>query len=68
MVTLIALNLGCPEIAEVSYIQGDVPMLVLDHFVWAHILHEEPDYSISMLYERGSKAIWLPNSMLELYS
>jgi hypothetical protein len=31
MVTQIALNLGCPEMAHVSYIHGDVPTLGLDH-------------------------------------
>jgi hypothetical protein len=40
MVTWIALNLGCLEMAHVSYIQGDVPTSVLDHFVHAHILRE----------------------------
>jgi hypothetical protein len=34
----------------------------------AHILLEEPDYSISILYEGGIKAIWLPNLALALYS
>jgi hypothetical protein len=66
MVTRIAMNLGCPEMANLAYIEGDVPILGLDHFVHAHILHEEPDYSISMMY--GCKAIWLPNSSLQLYS
>jgi hypothetical protein len=68
IVTQIALNLGCPEMAHVSYIERDVPILGLDHFVRAHILCEEPDYSISMLYEGGSKAIRLPNSVLALHS
>jgi hypothetical protein len=44
----------------------DVPVLGLDHFVHVHILREEPDYSISMLY--GCKAIRIPNPSLRLYS
>jgi hypothetical protein len=68
MVTWIALNLGCPEMAHVSYIKEDVPILGLTHFVHAHILREEPDLSISMLYEGGSKAIRLANPALALYS
>jgi hypothetical protein len=63
LVTRIAINLGY---SDLSYIQGDVPILCLDHFVHAHILHEEPDYSVSMLY--GHKAIQLPNPVLRLYS
>jgi hypothetical protein len=59
MVTRIAMNLGCPEMANLAYIEGDVPILGLDHFVHAHILREEPDYSVSMLY--GCKVIQLPN-------
>jgi hypothetical protein len=59
MVTRIATNLGCPEMANLAYIKGDVLVLGLDHFVHTHTLHEEPDHSLSMLY--GRKAIWLPN-------
>jgi hypothetical protein len=33
MVTRIAINLGCPEMANLAYIEGDVPNLGLDHFV-----------------------------------
>jgi hypothetical protein len=66
MVTRIAMNLGCPEMANLAYIEGVVPILGLDHFVHAHILHEEPDYFVSMLY--GHKAIRLPNPALQLYS
>jgi hypothetical protein len=55
MVTWIAINLGCTEMANLAYIEGDVPDLGLDHFVHAHILREEPDHSLSMLY--GHKAI-----------
>jgi hypothetical protein len=66
MVTQIAMNLGCPEMANLAYIEGDVPVLGLNHFVHAHVLHEEPDHSLSMLY--GRKAIRLPNSALRLYS
>jgi hypothetical protein len=67
IVTRIALNLGCSEMAHVSYIKRDVPTLGLDHFVHVHMLCEESDYSISMLYAGGSKALRLPDSMLALY-
>jgi hypothetical protein len=66
MVTQIAMNIGCPEMANLAYIEGDVTILGLDHFVHAHILREEPDYSVSMLY--GHKVIQLPNPTLRLYS
>jgi hypothetical protein len=55
MVTQIAINLGCPEMANLAYIEGGVPVLGLDHFSHVHILREEPDHSLSMLY--GGKAI-----------
>jgi hypothetical protein len=66
MVTRIAMNLGCSKMANLAYIEGDVPILGIDHFVHAHILCEEPDHSLSMLY--GRKAIRLPNPGLRLYS
>jgi hypothetical protein len=66
MVTRIAMNLGCPKMANLAYIEGDVPALGLDHFVHAHILREEPDHSLSILY--GRKAVRLPNPGLRLYS
>jgi hypothetical protein len=66
LVTRIALNLGGPKMANMVYIEGDVPVLGLDLFVHVHILHEEPDHSISMLYH--CKAIWLPNPALAVYS
>jgi hypothetical protein len=59
MVTRIAMNLGCLKMANRAYIEGDVPILGLDHFVYAHILREEPDHSLPMLY--GCKTIRLPN-------
>jgi hypothetical protein len=59
LVTRIATNFGYSDLA---YIEGDVPVLGLDHFVHAHILHEEPDYSVSMLY--GCKTIGLPKLTL----
>jgi hypothetical protein len=68
MVTRIALNLGCLEMAHLSYIKGDVPTLGPDHFVHAHILCEEMDYSISVLYAGGSKALRLHDLTLALYS
>jgi hypothetical protein len=66
MITRIAMNLGCLEMANLAYIEGDVPVFGLDHFVHMHISHEEPDHSLSMLY--GRKAIRLPNLGLRLYS
>jgi hypothetical protein len=66
MATRIAMNLGCPTMANFAYIEWYVPILGLDHFVHAHILCEEPDHSLSMLY--GRKVIWLPNPGLRLYS
>jgi hypothetical protein len=62
LVTRIAMNLGYSDLA---YIEGDVPILGLDNFVHTHILREEPNYFVSMLY--GRKAIRLPNSALQLY-
>jgi hypothetical protein len=59
MITRIAMNLVCPEMTNLTYIEGDVPVLGLDHFVHVHILREEPDHSLSLLY--GRKAIQLPN-------
>jgi hypothetical protein len=57
------MNLGYSDLA---YIERDVPVLGLDQFVHVHILHEEPDYSVSMLYSH--KANWLSNPALQLYS
>jgi hypothetical protein len=50
MVTQIAMNFGCSEMANLAYIEGDVPILGLDQFVQAHILRKELDHSLSMLY------------------
>jgi hypothetical protein len=66
MVTRIAMNLGCPEMSNLAYIEEDVPILGIDHFVHAHILCEKPNHSLSMLYD--CKAIRLPNPGLRLYS
>jgi hypothetical protein len=66
MVTRIAMNIGCPKLAHLAYIEGDVPILCLDQFIHVHILREEPNYSASMLY--GRKVIRLPNPALRLYS
>jgi hypothetical protein len=65
MVTQIAMNLGCLEMAILAYIEGDVPILGLDHFVHAHILRKEPIHFFSMLF--GRKAIRLPNLGIRLY-
>jgi hypothetical protein len=53
MVTRIAMNLGCPQMANLSYIERDVPILGLDHFIHAHILREEPDHSIYVVWSQG---------------
>jgi hypothetical protein len=66
MVTRITINLECPEMANLAYIEGGVPILGLDHFIHTHILRKEPDHSLSMLY--GRKAIRLPNPGLRLCS
>jgi hypothetical protein len=66
MVTRIAINLGCPKMTNLAYIEGVVPDLGLDHFVHTHILHEELVHSLPMMYSR--KAIQLPNPSLRLYS
>jgi hypothetical protein len=66
MFNWIAMNHGCLEMANLAYIEGDVPILGLDHFVHVHILREETDYSVSMLY--GRKVIRLSNPTLRLYS
>jgi hypothetical protein len=55
IVTQIARNLGCLEIANLADIDGDVPVLALDHFIHAHILCDQPDNSSSLL--SGRKAI-----------
>jgi hypothetical protein len=52
VVTRIAIHLGCLKMVNLTYIEGGVPDLGLDHFVHVHILHEEPDHSLSMLYCR----------------
>jgi hypothetical protein len=44
---------------KLAYIEGDVTVLGLNHFVDVHILREKPDHSLSMLYSR--KEIRLPN-------
>jgi hypothetical protein len=53
---------------NVAYIKGDVPIIGISHFVHAHVLHEEPDHSISMLYEGGNKVLRLPNQAYLLRS
>jgi hypothetical protein len=53
-------------VLEFSLHSGGCTVLGLDYFVHAHILSEEPDYFVSMLY--GHKAIWLHNPALRLYS
>jgi hypothetical protein len=68
LVTRIALNIGCPEMHKVDNIEGDLPIISISHFVHAHILREELDHSISMLYEGGNKVLLLPNQAYLLHS
>jgi hypothetical protein len=68
LVTHIDLNIGCSEMHKVAYIEGDVPILGLSHFVHAHVLCEGPNYSISMLYQGGNKVLRLPNQVYLLRS
>jgi hypothetical protein len=65
IVTRIAMNLGCPEMANLAYIEGDVPVLGLHHFVHVQIFREETNHSLSMLY--GHNVIRLPNPGHRLY-
>jgi hypothetical protein len=60
MVTRIVMNLGCPKMANLTYIEGDVPILGLDYFFHVHILCEEPDHSLSMLYDRKAIRLSIP--------
>jgi hypothetical protein len=59
LVTRIVINL---RYSDLAHIEGDVPVLGFNHFVHAHILREQPNYSVSMLY--GYKTIRLPNPAL----
>jgi hypothetical protein len=68
LVTRNAPNIRSPEMHNVAYIKGDVPILGLSHFVQAHVLHEEPDHSIYILYEGGNKVLQLPNQAYLLHS
>jgi hypothetical protein len=68
LVTRITLNIGCPEMRNMAYIEGEVHILGLSHFVHAHVLREEPDHSISLLYEGGNKVLRLPNQAYLLCS
>jgi hypothetical protein len=45
MVTRIAMNLGCSKMPNLAYIEGDVTILGLNHFVHAHIVLKELDCS-----------------------
>jgi hypothetical protein len=53
MVTQIVMSLGCPKMANLFYIEGDVPILGLEHFFHAHILREEPSHSLSIIARRS---------------
>jgi hypothetical protein len=60
------MSLGCLEMTNLTYINGDVTTLGIDYFVHMHILREKLDHSLSMLY--GRKAIQLSNPGLGMYS
>jgi hypothetical protein len=68
LVTHITLNIGCPKMHNVAYIEGEVPILGLSHFMHAHVLCEGSDHSISMLYEGGNKVRRVPNQAYLLCS
>jgi hypothetical protein len=68
LVTRIAINIECLKMHNMAYIEGDVPILSLSHFVHTHVLREEPDHSISMLYQGGNKVLQLPNQAYLLCS
>jgi hypothetical protein len=51
MVTQIAMNLGCLEMANLSYIEGDVPILALDPC--AHLARETQSFFIYAIWSRG---------------
>jgi hypothetical protein len=57
------MNLGCPKVANLA-LRGLYLILVFTIFVHEHMLREEPDHSLSMLY--GCKVIRLPNSGLPI--
>jgi hypothetical protein len=53
MVTRIAMNLGCLEIANLAYIEGDAPILGLDHFSRAHLTRGTRSFSIYVVWSHG---------------
>jgi hypothetical protein len=57
-----------PRDAQRGLYRGGVPILGLSHFVHAHVLREELDHSISLLYEGGNKVLQLPNQAYLLHS
>jgi hypothetical protein len=60
MVTRIAVNLVCLEMANLAYNEGDVPIPGLDHFVHAHIMCEDPIilYLCYMVARRSGYLTW----------
>jgi hypothetical protein len=66
MVTRIAMNLGCPKMANLAYIEGDVPDLGLDHFCSrAYLGRGTQSFFIYVVWSQGDQ---LPNPGLRLYS
>jgi hypothetical protein len=58
MVTQIAINLGCPEMANLAYIEGDVPDLGLDHFCsHAYLTRGTQSFFIYAIWLQGDPVI-----------
>jgi hypothetical protein len=54
LVTWIAMNLGCLEMANMAYIEVDVPILGIDHFcLWAHFARGTRSFFIYAVWSQG---------------
>jgi hypothetical protein len=54
MVTQIAVNLGCPEMINLAYNEGDVPDLGLDHFCsHAYLVRGTQSFFIYVIWSQG---------------
>jgi hypothetical protein len=54
LVTWIAMNLGCLEMANLAYIEVDVPILGIDHFcLWAHFARGTRSFFIYAVWSQG---------------
>jgi hypothetical protein len=58
MVTQIAMNLACPEMANLAYIQGGVSVLGFDHFFHAHARNPIILYPCCMITRRSGYLTW----------